>query len=137
MKMNKKKLIILGSIIAVLILVITCLIMYFNVTYQAPLEALKKQDKSLSRQTLMKLETAYTKKLEEKHLTDQKITYYEKTNMLNDRKYSGNFISKDGYVYEFTFDLDTLEVKLIEYSKQNEVIKFQVESSNYKEENTQ
>ena len=137
MKMNKKKLIILGSIIAVLILVITCLIMYFNVTYQAPLEALKKQDKSLSRQTLMKLETAYTKKLEEKHLTDQKITYYEKTNMLNDRKYSGNFISKDGYVYEFTFDLDTLEVKLIEYSKQNEVIKFQVESSNNKEENTQ
>lgn len=137
MKMNKKKLIILGSIIAVLILVITCLIMYFNVTYQAPLEALKKQDKSLSRQTLMKLETAYTKKLEEKHLTDQKITYYEKTNMLNDRKYSGNFISEDGYVYEFTFDLDTLGVKLIEYSKQNEVIKFQVESSNNKEENTQ
>lgn len=137
MKMNKKKLIILGSIIAVLILVITCLIMYFNVTYQAPLEALKKQDKSLSRQTLMKLETAYTKKLKEKHLTDQKITYYEKTNMLNDRKYSGNFISEDGYVYEFTFDLDTLGVKLIEYSKQNEVIKFQVESSNNKEENTQ
>ena len=137
MKMNKKKLIILGSIIAVLILVITCLIMYFNVTYQAPLEALKKQDKSLSRQTLMKLETAYTKKLEEKHLTDQKITYYEKTNMLNDRKYSGNFISEDGYVYEFTFDLDTLEVKLIEYSKQNEVVKFQVESSNNTEKNVQ
>ncbi len=137
MKMNKKKLIILGSIIAILALMITCLFMYFNVTYQAPIEALKKKDKNLSRQTLMKLETAYTKKLEERHLTDQKITYYKKTNSLDDRKYSGYFISEEDYVYKFTFDLDTLEVKLIEYSQQNEVVKFQVKSSNNTDKNVQ
>lgn len=137
MKMNKKKIIILGSIIAILALVITCLFMYFNVTYQAPIEALKKKDKNLSRQTLMKLETAYTKKLEERRLTDQKITYYKKTNSLDDRKYSGYFISEEDYVYKFTFDLDTLEVKLIEYSQQNEVVKFQVKSSNNTDKNVQ
>lgn len=136
MKLDKKKKIIIAAVIAVIIIaiVIYCVVSYYQVEYIAPVSNLQQTKANVSRNMLMQLQNNYQEALSEKRLTEEDITYYEKTYVLSDTNYKGFFISDEDFVYEFNFDLTTGEVELIEYAKSYSIIRYQVETSTNEEE---
>ena len=132
MKKNKKLFLIIGAILAA-ILIIVGIFLYVSfkpVDYYAPVSSLKASDPSISRNTLVSLNQNFEKALVDKYIEDRELVYYPKTYSRNDNQYIGYFISDEDFVYQFTFDLETKHVKLIEYAKSYSIIKYQVETSN-------
>lgn len=128
-KNKKKKIVIIFTLLIAIIIVLYMIVSFLSVKYSAPVEALRKEKLHVSRKILNKLDSSYETSLNSKRIDKEKITYYPKTYLVQDNTYIGNFISDDDYVYEFRFFLDTGEVKLIEYSKNYGIIRYQVESA--------
>jgi len=128
-KNKKKKIVIILTLLVAIIIVLYMLVSFLSVKYSIPVEALRREKLHVSRRILKKLDSSYEISLNSKRVDKEKITYYPKTYYVQDNTYIGNFISDDDYVYEFRFFLDTGETKLIEYSKNYGIIKYQVESA--------
>lgn len=110
--MNKKRLIIIG-IAVVLIILIIFIFWPRNETF-SPIETLKNENSSLSNSTIKELNNNYYQELKRLNLYNQDLTYTEEDNYYQNNNYIGRFVSSEGYTYQFTISTTNNTVKIVE-----------------------
>ncbi len=131
MKKNKKIILMISGVI-LLSLVALC-VWYFllrEIDYNPPITSLKQENLSISKSNLREIDYNFSKALEDKRLENEKIVYDEGTYHLQNNQYIGRFSGGNTFTYQFTIDLDTSKVKIIEFAKRYLPLEYQEQHEN-------